>query len=41
MHQADTIIAALATMRQGLMRVDGPYTPDQVETRLGVISSSP
>ena len=38
MQQPDAIIAALATMRQGLMQVDGPYTPDQVERRLGVIS---
>jgi site-specific recombinase len=33
------MLAALATMRQRLMRVDGAYTADQAQRRLNVISS--
>lgn len=35
----DTMLAALATMRQRLMRVDGAYTADGAQRRLNVISS--
>jgi hypothetical protein len=35
----DTMLAALATMRQRLMQVDGAYTADQAQRRLNVISS--
>ena len=38
MKEPGLLIAALANMRQRLMRVDGPYTTDQVEQRLGIIS---
>ena len=35
----DQMLAALATMRQQLMPIDGPYSADQVETRLNTIST--
>lgn len=35
----DTILAALATMRQRLMRVDGAYTAEQAQQRLVIIGN--
>lgn len=35
----DTMLAALATMRQRLMCVDGAYTANQAQRRLNVIST--
>jgi hypothetical protein len=36
--QVDTILSVLAIARQRLMRIDGPYTADQAQHRLRIIS---